>query len=42
MVTAPHHGSYRRIAAEEAFCVPEVCEATRDCAAALTDDTAVS
>jgi hypothetical protein len=42
MVTAPHHDSYRRIAAEEAFRVPEVYQATRDCAAALTDDTAVS
>ena len=42
MVTAPHHDSYRRIAAEEAFRVPQVYQATRDCAAALSDDTAVS
>jgi hypothetical protein len=28
MVTAPHHDSYRRIAAEEAFRVPQVYQAS--------------
>jgi hypothetical protein len=44
MVTAPHHESQRRSATEEAFCVPEVYQATRDWPAALPalDDPAVS
>jgi hypothetical protein len=42
MVTAPHHDSYRRIAAEEAFCVPEVRKnAERVFRIPARDDTAV-
>jgi hypothetical protein len=43
MVTAPHHDSYRRIAAEETFCVPEVRQdAERVVRIPARNDTAVS
>ena len=43
MVTAPHHDSCRRIAAGDAFCVPEVHQdAERVFRIPARDDTAVS
>ncbi len=43
MVTAPHQDSCRRIAAEQAFCVPEVRQtAERVLRIPARDDTAVS